>query len=71
MANNASEYMVGMRERVAHMLAHIRDESDYCPRELVADGSRGLQGQVELVLLGHLTGDQRAAGMAQHGAGHH
>ena len=56
----ASEYLESVKGTVSHMLAHVRGDNDYCPRELVSDGARGLAGQVDHVLT-LLDDDQREA----------
>ena len=52
-------YADRMMQRVRHEVAHLSGDDSECERELVADGCRGLAGQVEHLLLNVLTEDQR------------
>ena len=47
-------------ERVAHTVAHVRGDDSHCPRELVSDGARGVEGQVLHLLSDVLTHEEIA-----------
>ena len=46
----AKDYMTAMQATVRHTLAHVQGSDEYCEREFVSDGVRGLEGQVHHVL---------------------
>ena len=57
----AKDYMTATRATVRHALAHVQGSDEYCERDFVSDGVRGLEGQIHHVLTTLLDDDRREA----------